>query len=256
MSLLWKSDHLREFALRATDGVIGKLAELFFSDDSWTVRYLVVKTGDWLDGREVLVSPMALDVPNAPAKVIPVSLTLEQVESSPPVDTQKPVSRQFEARFHDFYGWPYYWMGEPAWGPFPTPGELARAASHALPDFEASDMLEDPHLRSTDEVEGYRFEGTDGKLGHIEDFVVSDQSWSIRYLEIDTRHWWPGGKKVLLATSWVSDVSWKDRRLKADVSRDKVKQAPEYDGSAPITEAFEIALAEHYGLTPPVETHR
>lgn len=250
--MLWKMGDLKEFSLRAKDGVIGELAELYFSDDNWTVRYIVVATGDWLERRDVLISPMALDLPNGPAKVIPANVTREQVRDAPPVDTKKPVSRHYEIRYHDYYGWPYYWIGGAGWGPFLTPGELVRAGV----DREEIEIPEDPHLRSSSEVEGYRFEGRDGRLGHVQDFIVSDESWAIRYLEIDTRPWWPGGKKVLLATQWVNDVSWQERKLRADVSRDTVKEAPEYDESAPITETYQNELAQHYGRNKPSRAGR
>ncbi|HXV62814.1 MAG TPA: PRC-barrel domain-containing protein [Vicinamibacteria bacterium] len=252
--MLWKASDLLGFSIRAKDGVIGEIADLFFSDDSWTVRYLVVATGEWLKRREVLISPMVLeDPPNGPAKVLPVNVNRSEVQDAPPVDSEKPVSRHYEVHYSDFYRLPYYWAGGPGWGPFLTPGELARSAGAASHDIEPP---EHPHLRSAEEVRGYHFEGVDGKLGHVEDFIVSDESWSIRYLEIDVRNWLPGGKKVLLATRWVSGVSWEKRLLKAEMSREAVKNAPEYDDSVPISEAYEIALAKHYGLERSVGAFR
>jgi hypothetical protein len=214
----------------------------------------VVATGNWLERREVLVSPIAIEFPlNPPAKLIPVSITREQVRSAPLVDTQKPVSRHYETRYYDHFGWPYYWVGGAGWGPYLTPADLARAAAKDVSDARAP---ENPHLRSAEEVQGYRIEGKDGKLGHVDDAIVDDQNWSIRYLEIDTRNWWPGGKKVLLPTDAVTSVNWSKRTLGADVAREAVKHAPEYEESAPITEDDERSLAEHYGLSRSVGAFR
>lgn len=252
--MMWKANDLKQFSLQAQDGEIGDVTDLYFSDDTWIMRYLVVATGGWLNQREVLVSPLAFDLPlNPPAKVIPVRITREQVRNAPPVDTEQPVSRHYETRYYDHFGWPYYWVGGAGWGAFVAPGDLARASSKRLHEVETP---ENPHLRSANEVEGYRFEGKDGKLGHVEDLIVSDDDWSIRYIDIDTRDWWPGGKKVLLATDWVRDVSWAERKLEADVRRDAVKSAPEYDESAPITEDYEESLTKHYGLSRSVGAFR
>ncbi len=48
---------LAGFTIGATDGDIGKVEEFYFDDTTWTVRYMIVKTGGWLTGREVLISP-------------------------------------------------------------------------------------------------------------------------------------------------------------------------------------------------------
>ena len=55
---------LRGYAIRATDGVIGKVDDFYFDDEDWGIRYLVVDTGSWLSGRKVLISPIALGSPD------------------------------------------------------------------------------------------------------------------------------------------------------------------------------------------------
>ncbi len=46
---------LTGYSLKATNGEIGEVKEFYFDDESWTIRYLIVKTGSWLSGREVLL---------------------------------------------------------------------------------------------------------------------------------------------------------------------------------------------------------
>lgn len=257
--MLWKVNDLKSFSLRATDGVIGEVEEMFVSDDAWVVRYVIVRTGGWLDREHVLISPLALDVPNGPARTIPVSLSQEQVRNAPTADSKRTVSRENEVKYHDYYGWPYYWVGGPMWGPFMTPGELARAEVKRADKGDGSPRREPrapSRLRSTEEVRGYGFEGADGDLGHIDDFVVDDEDWSVRYLVIDTRNWWPGGKKVLLPTALVHEISWDAQKVTSNVSRETVKSAPEYEESLPIPVAFQRLLAQHYGLSEAVAGFR
>ena len=73
-----------------------KYATHHFDDRQWVVRYLIVETGSWLASRKVLISPFAIDHPDWTGKVLPVSITKEQVKNSPDIDTDKPVSRQNE----------------------------------------------------------------------------------------------------------------------------------------------------------------
>jgi hypothetical protein len=107
----------------------------------------------------------------------------------------------------------------------------------------------DSHLRSTDEVKGYHIEATDGEIGHVEDFIVDDGTWAIRYLEVDTRNWWPG-KKVLVSPQWVDNVSWPDSKVYVGLSRETIQNSPEYIESMPVTREYEKRLYDHYGRSP------
>src|SRR5471030_1507495 len=97
--------------LAATDGDIGHIKDFYFDDNTWAVRYLVVDAGSWLVGRQVLLSPFAFGRFDLVAKVLPVCLTKQQIENSTPIDTHRPVSRQYEENYYGYYGWPAYWQG-------------------------------------------------------------------------------------------------------------------------------------------------
>lgn len=107
----------------------------------------------------------------------------------------------------------------------------------------------DSHLRSVNEVVGYSIQALDDHFGHIDDSIIDEQDWAIRYLVADTRNWLPG-KKVLLPAQWISSVSWEQSRVYIDLDRDTVKRAPEYDPSKPITREYEAALYAHYSREP------
>ena len=242
--------HLQGVTIQATDGEIGKVDQFYFDDETWTIRYLVVNTSRWLDGRLVLISPIALGQKGWASKRLDVALTKKQIEDSPPIDTHKPVSRQHEALYLGYYGYPYYWGGPYLWGLATYPAGLAvqREAATAAEELEARAGKEsaDSHLRSTNEVKGYHIEAVDGEIGHVNDFIVDDETWAIRYLEVDTRNWWPG-KKVLVSPAWIDNVSWPDSKVYVDLSRETIKNGPEYIESMPITREFENRLYVHYG---------
>jgi hypothetical protein len=242
--------HLKGFTIRARDGEIGTLDQFYFDDESWAIRYLVVNTRGWLSGRLVLVSPIALRQAEWESKRLDVGLTKKQIENSPQIDTHKPVSRQHEALYMGYYGYPYYWGGPYLWGGATYPAGLtvrkdAVTQAEAL-QARAGKESADSHLRSTNEVKGYHIEAADAEIGHVEDFIIDDETWAIRYLEVDTRNWWPG-KKVLVSPQWIEQVSWPVSKVFVHLSRETIKNGPEYFESMPITREYENRLYSYYG---------
>jgi hypothetical protein len=216
----------------------------------WAIRYLTVETGNWLNGRKVLISPPSILQVDWTAKRIDVSLTRRQVENAPDVDTHKPVSRQHEAEYYNYYGYPYYWEGPYAWGPSSYPvGVLSTSGSHRTLAERIRKESVDSHLRSTQAVSGYHIDAKDGDIGHVERFIVDDETWAIRYLEVATKNFWPG-KKVLLSPAWVERVSWEESKVFVAVTREAIETCPEYADTTPITRAYENKLYFHYGRPP------
>jgi hypothetical protein len=233
------------FKLGARDGEIGKVKDFYFDDQSWTVRYLIADTGKWLPGRLVLISPFAVKGVKEQGRDIEVDLSKEQIEESPSIDTDMPVSRQYEIKYYGYYGWPMYWYGPELWGPSPFPGGYASAGFPPEPQSAQVETQGDPHLRSIREMTGYHIQAHDDEIGHIDDWILDDADWAIRYLAVDTRNWWPG-KKVLLAPQWITSVSWHQSKIFVALDRDTIRQAPEYDESVPITREYESRLYNHY----------
>jgi sporulation protein YlmC with PRC-barrel domain len=259
--MLRPATEIRGLTIHATDGEIGSVQDLFFDDDRWTVRYVVVDTGTLLPGRRVLVSPLAVTGADWDARRLDVRLTRAQVGDSPDIETERPVSRQEQRRqeraYHDYYGWPYYWGGVGLWGAMNLPAALMGPAAAWVPDARPADPTEaavredeaaggDRHLRSVAEVTGYRIEATDGEIGHVEDFLVDDESWAVRYMVVDTSNWWVG-RKVLVAPDWIREIRWADQRVRVDLTRDAVKAAPAYDPTVPLDRALEERLWRSHG---------
>jgi len=115
-----------------------------------------------------------------------VTLTKKQVEDSPCIDTDKPVSRQHEEAYLGYYGFPYYWNGPSLWGPTPNP-YLSSTAQGTNEETRAErEEVNDVHLRSANSVTGHHIEATDGDIGHVEDFIIDEETWEIRYMVVDT----------------------------------------------------------------------
>jgi hypothetical protein len=230
--VLHKAKTLMGYTLQSLDGEIGKVKDFYFDDHYWTIRYLVADTGEWLVSRQVLISPHSLAGVYGDQGTIAVQLTKDQIEHSPSLDRDKPVSRQFEQEHSVFFGSPMYWG-------FPQdPG--ARADSD-----KPGKKPNDPDLRSIHDVSGHHVEASDGEIGHVEDFLIDDATWAIRYLIVDTRDWLPG-KRVLVSPKWIERVSWSEKQVVVDLAREAIQQAPEYTAALPLTRDQETALHRHY----------
>jgi hypothetical protein len=232
---------LKGYTLQCLDGAIGRVKEFYFDDRHWTIRYLVAETGNWLVGRQVLISPHALGAVNREEQHIAVQLSKRQIEDSPSLDSDKPVSRQFEATYYGYYGYPMYWGGPHMWGAYPFIVHAREEGSGLSPGAKPWDA----HLRSTQAVSGYHIEAADGPIGHVRDFIVDVETWAIRYLMVDTVNWWPG-KKVLVAARWIERVSWDESKVFVNLSRAAIKQAPEFAEESLLTRDYESRLHGHY----------
>jgi len=243
--MLIKAKDLYHFSLKTKDDVIGHCKDLLFDDQHWTVRFIVVKTGNWLFNKKVIISPISIkDEFNVENKHIPVELTKQQIEDSPGIDAAKPVSRQHEIQYLKHFGWPSYWTGTSAWGVSTYPSSLYDMSAGDSDYDEITDA--DKHLRSAIEVGGYHLETNEGSIGHINNFLINTKTWRIRYLIIDIG----GGishKQVLLSTNWIESIDWASKEVKVNVDPQQVKNSPEYDHTSLISREYEEKLSQFYG---------
>ena len=215
--------------MEARDGDVGKVDDVYFDDESWTVRYLVLKTDDWLSGRKVLIAPVALLQDGRMTGLFRINLTQDQIRHSPDIDTDKPVSRQQEIELYGHYTWKGYWeSGFYAQGI----GEIKEVSNTA--QNEKCGNTVDLHLRATSYVTGFHVHGTDGEFGHICNFVIDDRTWKVLNLVVDTGHL-PDGKKVLVAVDHIKQMRWSDSEVylsdtKADIEKSAVFEPATFSG--------------------------
>jgi hypothetical protein len=250
--MLWNSSAMNGYAIEANDGRIGTVSDFLFDDTSWLIRWLVVDTGKWLSGRKVLLPPGVLGHIDQKREEFSIRLTMKEIENSPEIDADRPVSRQMESHLYDYYGWNPYWatglyMGSYGYmdgaigGPMSTE---TRRQEERIANARRDD--DDPHLRSAAAVSGYHIHALDGEIGHVEDFFVEDADWSIHYFLVDTKNWWPG-KKVLISPRSAKTIDWAHKLVNLNVVRQKVKDSPAYDPSRNIDRAYERNFHSYYG---------
>ncbi len=207
--------------LAATDGTIGHVKDFYFDDQSWTLRYLIVDTGSWLTGQQVLLSPHAFDGFGPDGAALKVNLTREQIENSPTIESHRPVTRQHERDYYQYYSWPAYWETSGMWGIGPMPVLTPPVEIKA-----EVDPLDDIHLRSTRAVTGYDIRASDGTLGTVSGFMVDHMSWAIADLVVETGHWY-SGKEILISPASVLGISYGDSEVAVKLTRADLERTRE-----------------------------
>jgi hypothetical protein len=253
--MLKHESEINGYAIHASDGLIGTVRDFLFDDHAWMIRWLVIDTGHWLSGREVLLPPSALVPGHHSGRQFNVRLTRQQVKDCPDIETDFPVSRQRETDIYNYYDWSPYWgggaymsmVGYGGAGMVPTQSlELTRremAIDHA------KHPKGDPTLRSVREVVGYHIHASDGDIGHVEDILVEDNDWSVCYLVVDTKNWWRG-TKVLISPPSIRTIDWADRQVNLGLDRQRVKESPTYDPLASADPIHEKRIHKYEGDLP------
>jgi len=252
--MLRHESEIKGYEIHASDGLVGTVTDFLFDDATWVVRWLVVDTGHWLPGRQVLLPPSALGYVNHIGHQFNILLTRQQVKDCPGVEVHEPVSRQHEARIYDYYGWSPYWNNSSFGGAIGYGGSIL-GASMTVPPFglmqkekdidDADGSKQDATLRSVEEITGYSIHALDGEIGHVEDVLVEDDDWSIRYLVVETKHWWHGNK-VLVSPLAVIDIRWTERQVRLGVDRRRVQNSTTYDPLALVDFSHE-KTTQRYG---------
>ena len=225
--------------IAAVDGDIGHVRDFYFDDHIWVIRYAIADTGPWLTGRLVLLSPHSFARLDQQERTLHVNLSKMRIEDSPAIESHKPVSRQYEADYYQYYGWPAYWDGGAMWGLGGYPAILP----HSKVEVEAVEKYhhrDDKHLNSVVEVTGYHIEAADGQIGHVTGFLIDDRSWAIRELVVEAGHWY-SGKEIRIPTGKVERISYKESKVYVSLTMVDIQKTAEH----------ELANAD----TGPVQTH-
>ena len=212
--------------LHASDADIGHVKDFYFNDQQWAVQYVIADTASWLPGRLVLISPHAFGDLHQDGDCLLVNLTRQQIENSPPIESHKPVSRQYEEEYNRYYGLPSYWVGGGKWdvGAFPSSypilSEEARSGSNPVND-------DDSYLRSTLAVTGYHIQTNNGVIGHVTDFILDDKSWAICHLVVETGHWF-SRRNIVISLQHIDRISYEESTVFVNVTKEAILEAPQY----------------------------
>ena len=226
------------WSIRAEDEEVGHVSDAYFDDRRWTIRYLVVDTRHWPVGRSVLISPRSVNGVDPARQALRTGLSRSQVALSPDVDLAKPVSGQHDLELSHYYGFPSYAVTVGASVVLATPEGARKLATNV-----------DPHLRSVRAITDYVVHALDGDVGHVEDLLVDDDSWTIQQLLVSVRHRW-ALHRVLVPVGWIARVSWGARAIQVSLPAEAIRLAPTYDRTTGVSPEHEARLGRYYGPPP------
>lgn len=233
------------YDIQARDGSLGQVEDFFFDGNTWAIRYLVVRTGPWFFGKNVLISPHAVRTIDIDEEAVAVNLTQEQIKNGPDVDLARPLSRQQMINLHEYYNWPRNWLDPDAmrasYGPpvLPMPHEImAVEAEKADENVDA-----DANVQSAGEIMGYAAEAIDGSIGSISTFVFDDEKWQIRYVVVDVGSWLPG-RQVLVVPHWLQRIDHKARTAHINLHQHTIEDSPDFDPAQPIDDSISETFDE------------
>ena len=224
---LLNTKELRGDKLAALDGDIGHIRDFYFDDNIWVIRYAIADTGSWLSERLVLLSPHAFGKLDQRERTLYINLRKLQIQNSPPIESHKPVSRQYEVEYFRYYGWPAYWAGDAMWGM----GGFPVLVPPAKDEIEAQRIYyhrDDKHLQSTLDVTGYPIQAVDGVIGHVSSFLVDDRSWAIRDMVVEAGHWY-SGKEIRIPISQIERISYMETKVIVTLTMAEIERTAEHE---------------------------
>lgn len=227
--MLHKTSQLYSQDAIATDGDVGNCVDIIMDDRLWAIRYLVINTGNWLNDRKVLISPTAVIQTKLSEDSISTRLTKNEIENSPPLDADAPVSREYEIQYNKYFGYHMYWLGPYLWGPSPDPYGIIQPVDEI--DIPTKDEIEQKnHLRSCKELTGYDAYALNDEIGKIEDFIFDERRWSIKYVVVNTGNWLFSDYAYIPVNKFSIEISWPDNKVTFNASADEVQKHDHIEG--------------------------
>lgn len=237
---------LKGYSIQAIDGEKGNVKDFLFDDETWIIRYLDADLGNFFKEKRVLIPKVHLGTPNWENKHFPVELTIKSIENSPDLDFDLPVSRKYEKELFEHYDltpyWPANMVGYAGSGSMLYPGTVITPPKGVINEEDI-----DTNLRSYEEISGYNISAKDEQFGHINDLIIDDDTWQILYVIIDTKNIVPWSKLVMLPIELIDELSFTHNEAKINLTKDTIKNAPEYNPSIAINAEYEKVLYDFYG---------
>ena len=235
--------NIERYRISGSDGTEGTVNDFLFDEEKWIIRYIEAGFKE-IERPRILIPISTIKDIDWQQEMIKLNTNEGKIESSPDFDSHAPVSREYEKELIRHYDNDPYWQYNhllPMDAHYYFPPRPIRVPDK---DFHEEDL--DTNLRSFKEVSGYRINGTDSKIGQVEDIIVDDGDWQIIYLIVDTSVWLPWSKKVVLSIDYLKSISFMKSEVNIELNADQIKHAPEFDPSHPIDMDYEKALNGYF----------
>lgn len=225
--MLHSLNELSNYHVTATDGDIGYCKDFLFNDEQWNLHYMLVDTHRWLPGgQKVLLSTSVIDKIDPKNRIISIKIPRSDIENSPSLPTNEPISRAYEKTYQCYFDYAYFKVGPNPLDSYFMGTHIERVKIVAAPTEPES---EKNHEHSVHSVEDYDMQTSDKRHGHIVDFIVNEQDWSVLYLAVDVKHWLLNSETVLLPPDKLDTVSWPEQKVFIHLPANDIEKLPVYN---------------------------
>jgi len=237
--MLVNMSNLINLNVTASNDPVGRVSDFYFNDLDWNISYAEIKPR-LLVLKNILANNMKLGQPNLDHKLLPLMISKEKINKQPTADSVRTLSDQKENHQAAFATWPLNLSNLSA---------LDITEAQKLADImvrDKKDQKTNSHLRSFNEIKGYRIKTPTGGFGHLKSLILETEIWKIKYLLVHKRRFLKSNKKILISSANVVDIKWEDNSIYIDLSKNLIKESPEYDNIKTISDNFEKKLIRHY----------
>lgn len=249
--MLKNLEGLKGFSVVGDDGkVFGNVEDFNFYSPDMAIKYIVVDTGSWLDEREVIFSPECFKEIDYEKKEIHIGVCEIEVKDSPELEKDRRVTRKKERKLVNFFNWPDYWGLDIGAGVSIKEGERRKLLIKALVEDEyGKDIKKDRNksrVKRTSRLKGFQVNSIDGEIGAINDIIIDDKTWLIRYFVVNTKSKLKDDKPTLIAPEWVEKYEWSKNKISIIMSKEEIENAPELKNEKVIETEYQEELYDHY----------
>lgn len=248
------------YEMHSRDGKIGIASDFLFDQKSWFIKSIVDKSGK-VFSKELLFSAGSIGGLDMQEKILHMDLDNEQIKHSPrltvrdvlnperflPMDDNKVV-------FHS--DWLNNWNSmrltvlgkQKKYATTKILNSSDLLHQEAMKDaslFVRNDDEEIPTLQSSAMTFGFKISSRNGDMGYMQDFIVNDEDWSIKFLVINTKRNF-SGKKILVSPEAIDWISWRRKHVSVDMEKEKLAGCPHFDMSFPLNPELQSAIQEKY----------
>ena len=236
---------INTYSVQTIDEENGKIKNFLFDEDTWIIRYLDVEMGNFFVEKRILIPKEQIGIPEWEDQNFPIKLTMKRIDDSPGLERDLPVSRRYEQDLANYYDVVPYWPTDKDLYPnrefFFTSNKIIR-----IPKNMVKEENIDTSLRSFSEVHRYSIKSIDDTFGHLSDLIIDDSDWQIVYVVLDTKNIVPWSKQIILPVEFVEEINFPNREIRIDLTKEAIKNAPEYNSTKAVNSQFEKELTDFY----------
>jgi hypothetical protein len=253
--MLWNWKRLIHFKVDTSDNSIGKLFNIIFDQSNWVVRYLYLNFGDLFKHNSYLISPVTIKTISLNGILLRESY--KKIVESIFIEQRFPVSRETEKKIHEYYSIKFYWDYPSSSESFGNSIDSKKKQHQSFWPFKFKksniperDFTGDEkgQLALCSVLIGSTVQCLNGIGGRLDDLIISDKGWVIRYgICIVDNSIFP--LKKCVPVSIITGIDINDHEIYLSCSSEKLKNSIEYSSYNSIDNDFENRLNVYFDLT-------